>query len=146
MTDSISSIAAMAGRLADLKAQISDLNEQLKNLKDEEHQLKAQILLEMGAAKTVNLDGIGRLTRKNSTRYEIRDIELVAQAMLRIMVENGRAGRPLSDGLLLQQRTSARNIEDIMDAAGLEGDAEEAYITQAGLARVTEQTLSFTKA
>lgn len=145
MTDSISNIAVLAGQLAALKTQISDLNAQLKDLKETESQLKAQILLEMGPAKTVNLDGLGRLTRRDTTRYEIRDIELVAQAMLRIMVENARAGRPLSDGLLLQQRTSARNIEDVMDAAGIEGDAEEAYIAKAGLARVSEPVLSFTK-
>lgn len=140
-----SNLMDMARELADLKARISALNEDLKALKDREADLKRSVLIEMGPAKSVNLEGVGRLVRKNNTRYEIRDIEALAMAMLKVMVANGKAGRPLSDGLLLQQRVSARNLEEVMDAEGLDEASEEAYINGAGLARVTEQSLSFTK-
>lgn len=140
-----SNLMDMARELADLKARISALNEDLKALKDREADLKRSVLIEMGPAKSVNLEGVGRLVRKNNTRYEIRDIEALAMAMLKVMVANGKAGRPLSDGLLLQQRVSARNLEEVMDAEGLDEASEEAYINGAGLARVIEQSLSFTK-
>lgn len=140
-----SSLMDMARELAELKSRITALNEELKGLKETEQDLKRSIILEMGPAKSVNLEGVGRLVRKNSTRYEIRDIEALAMTMLKVMVANGKAGRPLSDGLLLQQRVAARNLEEVMDAEGLDETTEEAYINGAGLARITEQSLSFTK-
>lgn len=131
--------------MLDLKAQASDLNQQLKELKDKEDALRRSILLEMGGAKSVNLDGIARITRKDRTHYEIRNGEALAYAMLERMVANAKEGFPLAEGVLLQQRVAARALEEIMDNLGLDDAGQEAYLAKAGLAKVVEPTLSVTK-
>lgn len=145
MTDTITNLAGLVGELIALKARISDLNRTLKDLKEEEESLKRSILLSMGTAKSMTLDGLGRVTRKERSHYEIRDNEAFAYAMFERMLENGKKGLPLGEGLMLQQRASGRAIDEIMDSLGLDAAGQEEYLARAGLAKVSETTLSITR-
>lgn len=145
MEDTISKIQTLAEALRANRAEQKSLRSQLDSLKATEEDLKTSILNLMGPAKTVNLDGVGRLTRTMKSRYEIRNIEALAYKMLELMVKNGRNGLPLSEGLLLQQRTSKTAIDEILDTEGLDENARAQYIASAGLAEVSEPNLSLTK-
>lgn len=145
MEDTISKIQTLAEALRANRAEQKSLRSQLDSLKATEEDLKTSILNLMGPAKTVNLDGVGRLTRIMKSRYEIRNIEALAYKMLELMVKNGRNGLPLSEGLLLQQRTSKTAIDEILDTEGLDENARAQYIASAGLAEVSEPNLSLTK-
>lgn len=145
MEDTISKIQTLAEALRANRAEQKSLRSQLDSLKAMEEDLKTSILNLMGPAKTVNLDGVGRLTRTMKSRYEIRNIEALAYKMLELMVKNGRNGLPLSEGLLLQQRTSKTAIDEILDTEGLDENARAQYIASAGLAEVSEPNLSLTK-
>lgn len=145
MEDTISKIQTLAEALTANRAEQKSLRSQLDCLKATEEELKTSILNLMGPAKTVNLDGVGRLTKTSKSRYEIRNIESLAYKMLELMVHNGRNGLPLSEGLLLQQRVSKTAIDEIIDAEGLDDNARSQYIASAGLAEVVEPNLSFTK-
>ena len=145
MEDTISKIQTLAEALTANRAEQKSLRSQLDWLKAAEEELKTSILNLMGPAKTVNLDGVGRLTQTSKRRYEIRNIESLAYKMLELMVHNGRNGLPLSEGLLLQQRVSKTAIDEIIDAEGLDDNARSQYIASAGLVEVVEPNLSFTK-
>lgn len=145
MEDTISKIQTLAEALRANRAEQKSLRSQLDSLKATEEDLKTSILNLMGPAKTVNLDGVGRLTRTMKSRYEIRNIEALAYKMLELMVKNGRNGLPLSEGLLLQQRTSKTAIDEILGTEGLDENARAQYIASAGLAEVSEPNLSLTK-
>lgn len=146
MADMFSELSSMAGQLAEVQQQLARVREVEKALKAREEELRRNILLGMGTAKSLNLEGVGRLVRRDKTRYEIRNIEALSLAMLMRMVDNGKNGRPLADGLLLQQRVAARNLEEVLSMQGLDPEQEEAYIQRAGLAKVVEPALTFTKA
>lgn len=114
-------------------------------LKGDEDGLRRSILLEMGAAKSINLEGLGRITRTTKSYYSINNIEKLAIQMLRLMVENGQKGMPISEGLLLQQRVSKSALDAIMENMELDENQRLAYIAEAGLNEVSEPALSLTK-
>lgn len=144
-TATISSLRSLVEELLALKGQISDLSDKLKDLKAQEESLKTSILYQMEGSKSMNLDGLAKIVRKEKTHYEIRDREALAHAILRLMVEQGQQGKPLSEALLLQQRVSSRVLEEHLEAMGLDETAETGYLESSGLARVTEPTLSITR-
>ena len=144
-TATISSLRNLVEELLALKAQISDLSDTLKDLKAQEESLKTSILYQMEGSKSMNLDGLAKIVRKEKTHYEIRDREALARAILRLMVEQGQQGKPLSEALLLQQRVSSRVLEEHLEAMGLDEATETGYLESSGLARVTEPTLSITR-
>lgn len=118
-----------------------------------EAELKAQILAEMSAQgmKSANLEGVGRVVSKVTYHYEIRDIEALAVQMFKTMLESAKAGRPFSDGLLLQRRVSKEQLEAHMEAVAscIEGsgpDADAAAATMFGVKYVAKNDLSITKA
>ena len=119
--------------------------DEIKNGRESE--LKKLILLEMSAqnVKSAHLEGVGRITSKQTYHYEIENIELLAYRMLENMVACSKAGRPLSDGLLFQQRISKSNVEDYMASISPGGDTPE-LLTTFGLKKVEEPSLSVTKA
>lgn len=127
------------------RGQQKSLREQLDALKGEEEDLKRSILLCMEGAKSINLEGLGRITRTTKTYYSIGNIEKLAVQMFKLMLENGQRGMPLSEGLLLQQRVSKTALDGIMDSMELDETQRAAYIAEAGLNEVSEPALSLTK-
>ena len=127
------------------KSQQKSLREQLDILKNEEETLRRSILLAMGAAKSINLEGLGRITRTTKSYYSINNVEKLALQMFKLMLENGKRGMPLSEGLLLQQRVSKSALDAIMDSLELDENQRLAYIAETGLTEVSEPALSLTK-
>ena len=127
------------------KSQQKSLREQLDILKNEEEALRRSILLAMGAAKSINLEGLGRITRTTKSYYSISNVEKLALQMFKLMLENGKRGMPLSEGLLLQQRVSKSALDAIMDSLELDENQRLAYIAETGLTEVSEPALSLTK-
>lgn len=127
------------------RGQQKSLREQLDELKGQEEDLKRSILLCMEGAKSINLEGLGRVTRTTKTYYSISNIEKLAVQMFKLMLENGQRGMPLSEGLLLQQRVSKSALDGIMDSLELDETQRAAYIAEAGLNEVSEPALSLTK-
>ena len=127
------------------KSQQKSLREQLDILKNEEEALRRSILLAMGAAKSINLEGLGRITRTTKSYYSINNVEKLALQMFKLMLENGKRGMPLSEGLLLQQRVSKSALDAIMDSLELDENQRLAYIAETGLTEVSEPALSLTK-
>lgn len=127
------------------KSQQKSLREQLDILKNEEDALRRSILLAMGAAKSINLEGLGRITRTTKSYYSINNVEKLALQMFKLMLENGKRGMPLSEGLLLQQRVSKSALDAIMDSLELDENQRLAYIAETGLTEVSEPSLSLTK-
>lgn len=111
--------------------------------KDTEEPLKAQILQVMATQglKSANVDGLGRVVCKETSHYEIQDIEALAFQMLKVMVEAAQTGRPISDGLLLQRRVHRENLDTMLD-----GNTDEVYLTSLGVKKAVRTDLSFTKA
>lgn len=111
--------------------------------KDTEEPLKAQILQVMAVQglKSANVEGLGRVVCKETSHYEIHNIEALAFQMLKVMVEAAQAGRPVSDGLLLQRRVHRENLDTLLD-----GNADEAYLASLGVKKAVRTDLSFTKA
>lgn len=143
--DSISQMTSLVGQLIQNRSQQKSLREQLDILKGEEDELRRSILLAMGSAKSINLEGLGRITRTTKSYYSISNIEKLAIQMFKLMVENGQKGMPLSEGLLLQQRVSKSALDGIMDNLELDETQRAAYIAEAGLNEVSEPALSLTK-
>lgn len=143
MTSTISTLSALVGDLIDLRGQLTALRQQEKELKDREQELISSILMSMGTAKSIHLEGQARVTRKEQIHYEIRDREKLALETLRLMVDHAQKGMPMSEVIPLQQRISAKVINALMET--LDSDAQEAYLSQAGLVRVANQTLSISK-
>lgn len=90
---------------------------------------------------SVKFDGLGRFVIKPAVRYDIFDINLVAHAMLQRMVDNGKNGRPLADGLILQKRTSKTVIEELFEADVIKQDD----LAGMGLAQAERMDLIFTR-
>ena len=143
--NSISQMATLVEQLMQNKSQQKSLREQLDILKNEEEALRRSILLAMGAAKSINLEGLGRITRTTKSYYSINNVEKLALQMFKLMLENGKRGMPLSEGLLLQQRVSKSALDAIMDSLELDENQRLAYIAETGLTEVSEPALSLTK-
>lgn len=143
--NSISQMATLVEQLMQNKSQQKSLREQLDILKNEEDALRRSILLAMGAAKSINLEGLGRITRTTKSYYSINNVEKLALQMFKLMLENGKRGMPLSEGLLLQQRVSKSALDAIMDSLELDENQRLAYIAETGLTEVSEPALSLTK-
>lgn len=141
----LSRMTSLVEELIANRGQQKSLREQLDELKGQEEDLKRSILLCMEGAKSINLEGLGRITRTTKTYYSISNIEKLAVQMFKLMLENGQRGMPLSEGLLLQQRVSKSALDGIMDSLELDETQRAAYIAEAGLNEVSEPALSLTK-
>lgn len=144
MTDTITNLTNLVTELVALRAQLSDLRQKEKDLKAKEQDLVTSILMSMGGAKSLHLEGLARITRKDTAHYEIRDREALAAAILSLMVGHAEKGMPMSEVIPLQMRASTSTINELLE--GLDTDAQEKYLASAGLARVTAPSLSVTKA
>lgn len=143
--NTLSRMTSLVEELIANRGQQKSLREQLDELKGQEEDLKRSILLCMEGAKSINLEGLGRVTRTTKTYYSISNIEKLAVQMFKLMLENGQRGMPLSEGLLLQQRVSKSALDGIMDSLELDETQRAAYIAEAGLNEVSEPALSLTK-
>lgn len=114
-----------------------------KDLREKEDDLKAQLINEMSLQQmpSVRLDGLGRFVIKNNSQYAITDLELFTRAILQRIVDNGKAGRPLSDGLLLQKRPAKTVIEELLETGYFTG----ASLAEKGLAQSDKLDLTFTR-
>lgn len=133
--------------LKDLRAQRKLLEERTEALKTTEKDLSDRILMEMAAQglKSLNIEGVARIAARDTYRYEFADIEKFASAQFDNMMKAVHDGRPLVDALLLQQRMSKSNFEDMLTHAYPEGASAE-VLDQYGVRKVEERTLSLTKA
>lgn len=136
-------LADLANAFADARAQREKIEALAKEAKAKEEQLKESLISEMAAQQipSVKFDKVGRFVLKPSVRYDIADINLVARAMLAQMVDNGKNGRPLSDGLILQKRTAKTVIEEMADALSW----GEKDFAERGLTPVEKMDMTFTR-
>lgn len=141
----LSRMTSLVEELLALREQLKSLREQQDILKDKENELKRSILLCMEGAKSINLEGIGRVTRTTKTYYSIANVEKLAIQIFKLMIEAGQKGMPLSEALLLQQRVSKSALDAIMENMELDENQRLAYIAEAGLNEVSEPALSLTK-
>lgn len=133
-------LTSLASRYVQVRAERLELERKAKEIaQGEEAELRKRILLEMSAQgfKSINIEGIGRIVNKETSHYEIGDIERLARTMFETMLAAAREGRPFSDGLLLQKRISREGIENLTE----QGTALDAM----GVSKVTRQDLSVTK-
>lgn len=138
-------MTSLVEELLAIREQLKSLREQQDILKDKENELKRSILLCMEGAKSINLEGIGRVTRTTKTYYSIANVEKLAIQIFKLMIEAGQKGMPLSEALLLQQRVSKSALDAIMENMELDENQRLAYIAEAGLNEVSEPALSLTK-
>lgn len=143
--NTLSRMTSLVEELLALREQLKSLREQQDVLKDKENELKRSILLCMEGAKSINLEGIGRVTRTTKTYYSIANVEKLAIQIFKLMIEAGQKGMPLSEALLLQQRVSKSALDAIMENMELDENQRLAYIAEAGLNEVSEPALSLTK-
>lgn len=132
----------MVEEYADLRTRRMELEKQAEEIKKgRESELKNLILLEMSSQglKTANFEGLGRVTSRNKSYYEVQDPDRLAFALLGSLVKAGNEGRPLSDGLFLQRRVSSEVFETLLE------DDKNTPMEQYGIAQVTRQELSLTK-
>lgn len=141
----LSRMTSLVEELLAIREQLKSLREQQDILKDKENELKRSILLCMEGAKSINLEGIGRVTRTTKTYYSIANVEKLAIQIFKLMIEAGQKGMPLSEALLLQQRVSKSALDAIMENMELDENQRLAYIAEAGLNEVSEPALSLTK-
>lgn len=135
---------ALAESYAQLRAQREALDAQVKELKKQEEEVKAQLINELSAQQmpSVRFDGLGRFVVKAATAYTITDIDRFCRATMQRMVDNAKAGRPLSDGLMLQKRPAKTVIEELMETGYMRPDVLGAM----GLAQEERLDLTFTRA
>lgn len=140
MTDSIRQIADQYAQVREMREK---LDAQAKLLRDKEDELKNQLINEMGAQQmpSVKFDGLGRFVVKSVATYTISDIDLFARAMLSRMVDNGKHGRPLADGLMLQKRPAKGVIEELIEA----GYLQTSELAASGLEQTDRLDLTFTR-
>lgn len=138
-------MTSLVEELLAIREQLKSLREQQEMLKEKENELKRSILLSMEGAKSINLEGVGRITRTTKTYYSIANAEKLAVQMFKLMIEAGQKGMPLSEALLLQQRVSKTALDAIMENLELDETQRAAYIAEAGLNEVSEPALSLTK-
>lgn len=137
------SVRPLAESYAQIRAQREALEAQAKDLREKEDALKAQLITEMSlqGMPSMRLDGLGRFVVKQNTQYTIENIDLFARALLQRMVDNGKAGRPFSDGLMLQKRPAKTVIEELMET----GYMSSADLAGMGLAQNEKLDLTFTR-
>ena len=136
-------LTSLANEYIAVRTQRLELEKQAKELAHgREAELRQAILLEMSAQgfKSVNLEGVGRVVSKETKHYEIKDIELLARGMFRAMLEAAQAGRPFSDGLLLQKRLSREGLDNLM-----ENSTVDSSLDALGVFQVVRNDLSITK-
>lgn len=140
MTDSTRQIAEQYAKIREMREK---LEAQAKLLKEKEEELKGQLITSMEAQQmpSVKFDGLGRFVVKSVASYAITDIDTFARAMLARMVDNGKHGRPLSDGLMLQKRPAKGVIEELIEAGYLAPDA----LGASGLEQSERLDLTFTR-
>lgn len=88
--------------------------------------------------KSANVTGLGRVVSKETSHYEIVNIDQLAVQMFQAMLDAAKEGRPLADGFLLQRRVNRENLEQYIE--------DEADTAKFGVKKVTKNDLSFTKA
>lgn len=138
----MASLKEMTEEYAELRTRRMALEKEADGIKQgREAELKSAILLELSAQgiKTINFDGVGRITSRNKSYYEVQDPDRLAFALLGSLVKAGNEGRPLSDGLFLQRRVSSEVFETLLD------EDKNTPMEQYGIAQVTRQELSLTK-
>lgn len=139
----MNSLNELVGAYVEARNQRLELEKEAEGIKkDTEEPLKAQILQVMAVQglKSANVEGLGRVVCKETSHYEIQNIEALAFQMLKVMVEAAQAGRPVSDGLLLQRRVHRENLDTMLD-----GNTDEVYLTSLGVKKATKTELSFQK-
>lgn len=143
-------IAEIASALAEARSKRQALEREAQEVKAQETELEQALLAELSAqnVKSVNLEGFGRVVRRDTVHYEIGDANALAVAMLRALVAAAREKRPLSEGFMLQRRASRDAIETyIHDLSGLNPEDEgfDAQCAALGVNRVVRQGISITK-
>ena len=140
---SASGIRQVAERYSEVRAAREALEAQAKELKAQEDELKSQLIVELNTQgmPSVRLEGLGRFVVKMNTRYDIKDIDLVARQMMQRMVDNAKAGRPWADGLLLQKRTAKGVIDELIES----GELDDEQLASVGLAKTEIADLTFTR-
>jgi hypothetical protein len=139
-------------RLVSVRAKRLDLEKQADELKNgEEKDLTTQILALMssGGMKSCHIPGVARLASKTTYHYEITDIDALVMLSFKQMIQAGKEGRPISEGLMFQRRPSKENIEAYMhDILRItpDDDGYDASCAGVGVAHVGKETLSVTKA
>lgn len=104
-----------------VRQQRMELEHQADEIKNgREAELKQQILLEMASSgiKSINLKGLGRVVSRETPYYEIADLNALARAMFKAMLDAAQDGRPFSDGLLLQKRVSREGLDALLEETG----------------------------
>lgn len=125
----------------------ASLEKQAKDIKTIESDLESRILMEMAAQglKTVHVEGVARVSSKDTYHYELSDINKLSEAMFYSMMNALQHNRPISDGLLLQQRISKGNLEDILASKYPDGNVTPEALDELGIRKVEEKTISLTK-
>lgn len=138
-----STLQQVAQQYAQLREMREKLEAQAKLLKEKEDELKARLINEMSAQQmpSARFEGLGRFVVKAVTSYNITDIDQFARAMLARMVDNGKNGRPLSDGLMLQKRPAKGVIEELVEA----GYLDVGKLAENGLEASERLDLTFTR-
>lgn len=141
----------IAADLSRVRTERQALERQAQELKAQETELEQALLAELSAqnVKSVNLEGFGRVVRRDTPHYEISDANALAVAMLKALVAAAKERRPMSEGFMLQRRASRDAVETyIKDLSGLSPDDEgfEAQCAAIGISRVVRQGISITKA
>lgn len=113
----MSKVLELAQRYAEVRRQREELDKLVKEAKLREDEVKALLISEMSAEQmpSVKFDGLGRFVIKPAIRYDIADIDRLMETQMRLMIDNLEAGRPISDGLLLQRRTAKGVIEELKE-------------------------------
>ncbi len=137
----------LAQKYSEVRQLKAGIEAELKDIQKIEASLKVSIINTMTSSgfKTANLEGVGRLTLKSKTHYEIADSAKYIALVLSGLLDSLESGYPLDDCPLFQMRVSASNLEDFVARKSLDGDALEAYLQSNGLRRVEEPTISFTQ-
>lgn len=140
----------IASDLSRVRTERQALERQAQELKAQETELEQALLAELSAqnVKSVNLEGFGRVVRRDTPHYEIGDANALAVAMLKSLVAAAKERRPLSEGFMLQRRASRDAIETyIHDMSGLNPDDDgfDAQCAAIGVNRVVRQGISITK-
>ena len=126
------------------------LEREAQEVKAQETELEQALLAELSAqnVKSVNLEGFGRVVRRDTPHYEIQDANALAVAMLRAFVAAAKERRPMSEGFMLQRRASRDAIETYihdLSGRGPDDDGFDAQCAALGVSRVVRQGISITK-
>lgn len=129
-----------------------DLERQAEEIRNgEEKDLTNQILAVMSAEglKSFHLPGVAKVASRTTYHYELTDINALVMLSFKQMIQAGKDGRPLSEGLMFQRRPSKENIEAYLhDTLRLtpDDDTYDAACAGLGVAHVGKDVLSITKA